>query len=203
MSKRHYQEIRQTIVQKDPDDPKRDRRKCTYFEDGYCMFNFQNCNGSAFCKNYKLPQINDDEENEAASKSREKLRIKQRKTFEKLYNVKSPCVIIKMSHERYTQLFNTEKLEYIDLELKGVNKFREYSYFSDYLFYIETEAETILVDDVIYERNIQRQGDLLSLKLKIRGMKPNRSYGSKVTTLWTASDLVYGEIIFKGKPRNY
>ena len=101
MTKLPYNILRQRIIKKDDSDPKRDKRHCIYYEDGYCHKQVDNCYGSSFCTLYKAYN--------SVSKKENKSEIIDKVPFKQIINCYSRNSRSDMKYDNYTVVIEVNK----------------------------------------------------------------------------------------------
>lgn len=216
MVKLQQQDLLERIVKKKEDDPKRDKRKCIYFDDNFCENQMIVCYGSSHCKYYREDFIVKSIENSNLKSDLQKeddeyfkevmntfVYKKSKKTIiiePKVEKKKTGHIIIETTNEKYEQLYAkslNEELFYIRLCLAKAYNFNDYNKYKFIAFFIQTEDN--LFQCGTRESNVimVKYDDVIRIQIPVLRfhLKEVPVYNGKF--LWKQRDSNFGTIIFK------
>lgn len=216
MVKLSHQDIVERIVKKKQDDPRRDKRKCIYYNKGACEEKMMKCYGSSYCRYYKedniiireykcnLQNYIQDDFYQLSKKTTDKIVIKKGKKITiiepKITKIKKGHIVIETTNKVYEQLYNkclNEDVVYINLFLRNALSFDKYDKYKFISFFIQTEDN--LFQCGTRESNVimVKYDDVIRIQIPVLRfhLKEVPVYNGKF--LWKQRDSNFGTIIFK------
>lgn len=201
MNKLPYTMIRERIIKKNPDDPKRNKRSCIYYDDGYCFKHVDDCRGSPNCMEYKV-RITESAINNTPI---------EHKTFKQIVNcyskefrpkkeVKNITIIIGVNENKFNDIkkqIESEGKYTIDISFKNESMYEDF----DKLFITQVFLEC---DKILYKcytvRNYiygsYNDKNVIRFRFKIGKLYTNQILGKHSKLKWSCNDKKFGQILF-------
>lgn len=217
MVRMHHQDIKEKIVKKSVDDPKRDKRRCVYFQNGSCEINTK-CYGSSHCEFYREyyhmkvnEEVCDDRdtlysllENGERYFDNKNTSINLNST-NKNHNesneyLKGGHITIKTTEQKYKGLLEkclSGEVCVIDLFLTGADSFQNFDNYQFGAFYLLVNDILIQCGTSLDSVEIIKSGSIITIHIPIIRFHIKENVSLSKKCVWQSRDDFFGEVLFR------